>query len=148
MVVPLPVQAVDFLPPHGYTGGIPLGCRVLVPWRGELVVGLVVGESDGRGAHRLREAVHVLDAPGQPWVSPGAVAGVSGWARDARIPAGLIWSDLLGVGWNAEYLHRVRAVDGAELGMFASHVPGAEWEDAATFAPQLLDHIREQGLLD
>ncbi|GAA5503649.1 primosomal protein N' [Deinococcus xinjiangensis] len=148
MVVALPVPAVDFLPPHGYVGPCPLGCRVLVPWRGELVVGLVVGESQGRGAHRLREAAHLLDAPAEPWVSPAAVAGLGGWGQDARIPAGLVWSDLLGVGWNAEYLHRVRAVEGADLSPFAKKVPQADWTDASSFAPPLLDSVREQGLLD
>ncbi|WP_291424461.1 primosomal protein N' [Deinococcus sp.] len=160
VVVPLPVPAVDFLPPHGWQSGCqsgwqkdwqgaaPLGCRVLVPWRGELVVALVVGASDGHGAHRLREAVHLLDAPGCPWVPPATVQGVSAWAADARIPAGLVWSDLLGVGWNADYVHRVRAVEGADLAPFARQVPGHDWTDAGAFAPALLDRIREQGLLD
>lgn len=146
VVVPLPVPAVEFLPPHGWRAEVPQGCRVLVPWRGELVVALVVGESSGRGAHRLREVVHVLDTV--PWVNPATVEGVTGWAQDARIPAGLIWSDLLGIGWEAEYVHRVRAVEGADLSMFARKVPGHDWTDAEHFAPALLDAVREQGLLE
>lgn len=160
VVVPLPVPAVDFLPPHDWRnrdgrnrdgcGAVPVGCRVLVPWRGELVVGLVVGEAEPKGAHRLREVVHVLDRPenGGPWVNPGTVAGVMAWAHDSRIPAGLIWSDLLGVGWESDDFHRVRAVGGADLSMFAKKVPGADWTDAAHFAPALLDAVREQGLLE
>ncbi|MFD1731802.1 hypothetical protein ACFSC4_13190 [Deinococcus malanensis] len=53
VAVPLPVPAYDFAVPHGWVnphvpGEAPLGCRVLVPWRGELVVGLVVGEGEPR----------------------------------------------------------------------------------------------------
>lgn len=146
VVVPLPIGAVDFQPPHGWKDEAPVGCRVLVPWRGELLVALVAGEAEGRGGHRLREVVHVLDAA--PWVAPGTVRGVLGWARDARIPAGLIWSDLLGVGWETECFHRVRAVEGADLSVFARKVPGRDWTDAEHFAPALLDSIREQGLLE
>lgn len=146
VVVPLPIGAVDFQPPHGWNAETPVGSRVLVPWRGELLVALVAGEAEGRGAHRLREVVHVLDAA--PWVMPGTVRGVLGWARDARIPAGLIWSDLLGVGWETDYVHRVRAVEGADLSVFARKVPGRDWTDAEHFAAALLDSIREQGLLE
>ncbi|PNY82986.1 replication restart helicase PriA [Deinococcus koreensis] len=148
VVVNLPVPAYDFAVPHGFVGGPPLGCRVLVPWRGELVVGLVVGEGDPRGGHRLREAVHVLDDPACPWVPAATVAGVQGWAHDARLPAGLVWGDLLGVGWQAAYAHMVRAVEGADLSAFARKVPTERWTDAGAFAPNLLDAIREQGLLE
>lgn len=148
MVVNLPVPAYDFGVPHGFSGPVPLGCRVLVPWRGELVVGLVVGEGDPRGGHRLREAVHVLDDPACPWVPPATVQGITGWAFDARIPAGLVWGDLLGVGWDAAYTHMVRAVEGADLQAFARKAPTERWTDAGAFAPALLDAIREQGLLE
>lgn len=148
MVVNLPVPAQDFSAPHGWTGRVPTGCRVLIPWRGELVVGLVVGETEPRGSYRLREAVHVLDTPACPWVLPQTVAGVCAWAHDARIPAGLIWGDLLGVGWTAEYLHTVRAVEGADLSAFARKAPTTLWTDAAAFHPALLDAVREQGLLE
>ncbi len=149
----LPVPAYDFGVPHGFTGpdgsgAAPLGCRVLVPWRGELVIGVVVGEGDPRGGHRLREAVHVLDDPALPWVPPATVRGLMGWAFDARIPAGLIWGDLLGTGWDVAYTHMVRAVEGADLSAFARKAPTERWTDAGAFAPALLDAIREQGLLD
>ncbi|MFC6661295.1 hypothetical protein [Deinococcus multiflagellatus] len=144
----LPVVACDFAPLHGFQGPAPLGCRVLVPWRGDLIVGLVVGAGDGRGAHRLREVVHMLDDPGRPWVAPATVQGIGEWGRDARLPAGLIWGDLLGVGWAAAYVHLVRAVDDADLSPFARKVPGARWTDAEHFPPALLDAIREQGLLE
>ncbi|WP_075830522.1 replication restart helicase PriA [Deinococcus marmoris] len=148
VVVNLPVPAQDFSAPHGWVGEVPTGCRVLIPWRGELVVGLVVGETEARGAYRLREAVHVLDAPACPWVSPETVAGVCAWAQDARIPAGLIWGDLLGVGWTADYIHTVRAVEGADLSAFARKAPTTLWTDAGAFHPALLDAVREQGLLE
>ncbi|EYB67390.1 primosomal protein N' [Deinococcus phoenicis] len=148
VVVPLPVPALDYAAPHGFGGAVPVGCRVLVPWRGDLAVGLVVGEGAGVGAHRLREAVHLLDDEEGPWVPPATVRAVCAWARDARLPAGLVWSDLLGVGWEANCDHRVRAVPGADLSVFARHAPAARWTDAAGFAPALLDAIREQGLLE
>lgn len=153
MVVNLPVPAYDFGVPHGWAGldgmgAAPVGCRVLVPWRGELVVGLVVGTGESRGAHRLRDAAHVLDPPDQPWVTPGTVAGVMAWAQEARIPAGLIWSDLLGIGWDAAYTHMVRAVEGADLAAFSRKTPTTHWTDAGVFHAALLDAIREQGLLE
>ncbi|MFN4252298.1 primosomal protein N' [Deinococcus sp.] len=148
VAVNLPVPPYDFAAPHGQGGPAPLGCRVLVPWRGELVVGLVVGEGDPRAAHRLREAAHLLDDPAAPWVPPATVTGVQGWAHDARIPAGLIWGDLLGVGWTAAYAHMVRAVPGSDLSAFARRAPTDRWTDAGAFAPALLDAIREQGLLE
>lgn len=126
----------------------PVGCRVLIPWRGELVVGLVVGASQSRGIQRMRDVVEVLDKPTQPWVQPATVEGVMTWAEHARIPAGLIWGDLLSVGWEPLYQHLVRAVPDSDLGLFGKEVPHADWTDAAKFAPSLLDSIREQGLLD
>ena len=148
VVVNLPVPAQDFSAPHGWTAEVPTGCRVLVPWRGELVVGLVVGQTGPRGAYRLREAVHVLDSPACPWVLPETVVGVCAWARDARIPAGLIWGDLLGVGWTVDAIHSVRAVEGTDLTAFARKAPTALWTDAGAFHPALLDAVREQGLLE
>ncbi|MEW6422953.1 MAG: primosomal protein N', partial [Deinococcota bacterium] len=148
VVVPFPIPALDYAAPHGHAGAVPVGCRVLVPWRGELIVALVVGEGEGRSSHRLREAVHVLDDEEGPWVPPATVQAVTSWARDARLPAGLVWCDLLGVGWSVRLDHRVRAVPGADLSAFARHVPTPLWTDAAGFAPALLDAIREQGLLE
>lgn len=128
---------------------MPLGCRVLVPWRGDLAVGLVVSEGEGgAGTHRLREAVHILDDEEGPWVPPATVRAVTAWAQDARLPAGLVWGDLLGVGWEADLDHRVRAVAGADLGAFGARAPTRAWADAAAFAPGLLDAVREQGLLE
>ncbi|MEF2280093.1 primosomal protein N' [Deinococcus sp. YIM 134068] len=148
VVVPLPVPALDYAPPHGRGGAVPLGCRVLVPWRGELAVALVVGEGDPHGAHRLREAVHVLDDEEGPWVPPATVEAVTAWARDARLPAGLVWGDLLGVGWTARHSHRVRAVPGADLSAFGRRAPAGEWAAAKDYSPVLLDAVREQGLLE
>ncbi len=148
VAVPLPVPALDFAVPHGWAGGIPLGCRVLVPWRGELTVGLVVGAGNPVSAHRVREVVTVLDSPESPWVPAATATGIGGWAADAQLPAGLVWGDLLGVGWDAAYDHRVRAVKDADLSAFGRKVPGLAWADAAAFAPNLLDAIREQGLLE
>ncbi|SEJ90518.1 replication restart DNA helicase PriA [Deinococcus reticulitermitis] len=147
--MPLPIAALDFAAPHGFEGEAPLGCRVLVPWKGELRVGLVVGEAKGGATRtRLREVVHLLDEPAAPWVPPATVRGVCGWAQDARIPAGLIWGDLLGVGWTPDYDHAVRAVSEADLSPFGADTPDEEWREASLFSPLLLDAVREQGLLE
>ncbi len=154
VIIPLPIPACDFAVPHGYTDKInvltgcrvPIGCRVLVPWRGELVVGLVVGTGTMRGLHRMREAVYLLDAV--PWVSPAAALGIMAWATDARMPAGLIWNDLLGIGWQSSYRHWVKAVAGTDLTMFSQHIPSQDWAKASDFSAPLLDAIREQGLLE
>ncbi|ULH15223.1 primosomal protein N' [Deinococcus sp. KNUC1210] len=148
IALPIPAPALDFLPPHGWNPAqpTPTGHRVLIPWRGELSVGLVVGTSDTQGRGRLREAVHLLDDA--PHVHPAFVEATCGLSRLSRIPLGLLLCDFVGVGWEARYLHSVRAVAGADLGMFADAVPGAEWSEASSYAPGLLDRIREQGLLD
>ncbi|GHG04629.1 hypothetical protein GCM10017783_16580 [Deinococcus piscis] len=151
--MPRPIPAYDFAPPHGYTGPLPLGCRVLVPWRGEPLVGVVVGTGNERQSHRLREALQLLDDPDMPWVAPATVQALGEWAASAALPLGLVWDDLLGVGWTPALSHRVRAVAGADLRAFAANaapaaVPGPEWSDGSSYLPALLDAVREQGLLD
>ena len=154
VALPLPIPAYDFLPPHGWPAApVPLGHRVLVPWRGELTVGVVVGTSEQTGSHRLREAVHILD--GHPWVHPAFVEAAWGLSRLARTPLGLLLSDLLGVGWDAKYSHQVRAVAESDLSLFGKMVPGTDWKvpgaawtDADQYPSGVLDAIREQGLLD
>ncbi|MGY2892682.1 replication restart helicase PriA [Deinococcus sp. UYEF24] len=147
VALPLPIPALDFLPPHGLPAGdVPVGFRVLVPWRGELSVGVVVGASEGRPNGRLREVVTVLDE--RPFTHPAFVAALCGLSRLARTPLGLLFSDLLGVGWEARVGHEVRAVAEADLSMFGLKVPGQDWAEAAQFAAPLLDAVREQGLLD
>ncbi|WP_293911315.1 primosomal protein N' [Deinococcus sp.] len=145
VALPLPIPTYDFAAPHGYDGPLPLGYRVLVPWRGSLSVGIVTGASAG-GAHRLREVAGVLDAG--PWIHPGFLAGAASLSALSRVPIGLLLSDLTGVGLNPRYRHQVRAVAGAELGMFGQGVPTADWSDGAAYSPPLLDAIREQGLLE
>ncbi|MFD1731801.1 hypothetical protein ACFSC4_13185 [Deinococcus malanensis] len=73
---------------------------------------------------------------------------MTAWAADAHLPAGLVWCDLLCVGWDSPCTHEVRAVEGADLNAFGARAPGSSWNDAVTFAPPLLDAIREQGLLE
>ncbi len=145
VALPLPIPAYDFAAPHGWADGLPLGCRVLVPWQGELRVGIVVGEG-GAASGRTREAVHVLDAA--PWVSAPFMAALAQQAALARTPPGLLWGDLLGVGWSAGVRHEVRAVPGADLGVFGEGAPGAAWVEADPERAPLLDAIRAQGLLE
>ncbi|WP_425148237.1 replication restart helicase PriA [Deinococcus sp.] len=148
VALPMPAPALDFLPPHGWDAAqpTPLGYRVLVPWRGGLGVGVVVGVSDTAGRGRLREALHLLDAA--PHIHPAFVEGACSLSRLSRTPLGLLLSDFVGVGWEARYQHQVRAVAGADLSAFGRAVPGAEWQEAGQSSALLLDRIREQGLLD
>lgn len=154
VAVPRPIPAYDFAPPHGYAGPLPLGCRVLVPWHGEPLVGLVVGAGTGRGgSHRLREVLTLLDEAEQPHVRTATVEALGNWAQEAALPLGLVWGDLLGVGWQPPLSHRIRAVAEADLSAFAENaapaaVPTHDWADAAAFVPALLDAVREQGLLE
>jgi len=90
--------------------------------------------------------VHLLDE--RPFVSPAFVAALCGLSRLARTPLGLMFSDLLGLGWEARVNHQVRAVAGADLAVFGPQVPQAEWTEGASSPPGVLDAIREQGLLD
>ncbi|MCY1703374.1 replication restart helicase PriA [Deinococcus sp. SL84] len=153
VAVPRPIPAYDFAAPHGHAGTFPVGCRVLVPWRGEPLVGVVVGAGSERQSHRLREALQLLDAPERPWVPAATVQALGEWAASAGLPLGLVWDDLLGVGWAPALAHRVRAVAGADLTAFAENaapaaVPGPQWSDGAGYLPALLDAVREQGLLE
>ena len=145
VALPLPLPPYDFAAPHGWSGALPLGCRVLVPWQGELRVGVVVGEG-GALTGRSREAVWVLDET--PWVSAPFMAALAQQAALARTPPGLLWGDLLGVGWTPGLKHRVRAVPGADLGTFGERVPGPDWAEADPEQAASLDAIRAQGLLD
>lgn len=152
VAVPLPLPAYDFGVPHGYVGPVPVGHRVIVPWQGELRVGVVVGAGQ-EASHRLRDAVALLDPPGNgPWVGAALVAALCEEARLSRVPLGLLLSDVLPVGFAPRLTHKVRTVEGADLGPFGTpgsgKVPGFEWSDGEAFAPALLDAIRAQGLLE
>lgn len=148
VALPLPLPPYDFAAPHGFSGPLPLGFRVVVPWQKGLAVGVVAGPGQ-QSAHQLREAVAVLDD--SPWVSAGFLAAAQQLGQLSRVPLGLLLSDLLGVGLNAltsgRYLHRVKAVEGADLGAFGENTPGPGWQNAERFVPALLDAVREQGLL-
>ncbi|AZI42145.1 primosomal protein N' [Deinococcus psychrotolerans] len=144
VALPLPLPAYDFAALHG-SQALPLGRRVLVPWRGDLALGVVVGGGAGSG-HKLREVAGVLDEAA--WVGKGFLEGVASLSALSRVPTGLLLSDLLGVGLTPRYRHRVRAVQDAELSVFGPHTPTPDWTDASAFAPTLLDAVREQGLLE
>ena len=144
VALPLPLPAYDFAAPHGFAGPLPLGHRVLVPWRSDLMLGVVVGA--GEGGQRLREVAGVLDET--PWVGAGFIAGAGSLSALSRVPLGLLLSDLLGVGLSPRYRHQVRAVQDADLSAFGPHTPSAAWTPASAYPPVLLDAVREQGLLE
>ncbi|WP_420596298.1 replication restart helicase PriA [Deinococcus sp.] len=148
VALPLPIPAYDFAAPHGFSEPLPLGHRVLVPWRGDLALGVVVGA--GEGGVRLREVAGLLDE--RPWVGDGFIRGAQNLSALSRVPLGLLLSDLLGVGLSPHYSHRVRAVEDADLSMFSANsgqqTPNASYTDGNVYPPALLDAIREQGLLD
>ncbi|AFZ67882.1 primosomal protein N'' [Deinococcus peraridilitoris DSM 19664] len=120
----------------------------MVPWQGELRVGIVLGPGKEAG-HRLRDAVALLDSPAEaPWVGPAFLAALAEEARLSRVPLGLLLSDILPVGLSPRLCHRVRAVEDADLSPFGQQVPGPVWQDASAFDAALLDSVRAQGLLE
>lgn len=146
VVVALPIAPVSFASPAGWQGAAPLGHRVLIPWRTEVQVGLVVGLDNAATTGRIREVLQVWDDT--PWLPPETVEAFLTYAADAHLPVGLLFSDLLAVGWQVQANHRVRAVAGADLSAFGEKVPTSAWQSGGDFPAPLLDKIREQGLLD
>lgn len=145
VALPLPLPAYDFAAPLEHAHLVPIGCRVVVPWQGGLTTGLVVGE--GRGGGRTKDALALLET--QPWVSKALVDTLLEAAGSGRLPLGLLLGDLVCSGWNTALEHRVARVKGANLEPFGDGAAALsdDFQDAAHFAPTLLDAVRAQGLL-
>ncbi|MCX7741133.1 MAG: primosomal protein N' [Meiothermus sp.] len=147
VALPLPLEPMSYLPPHGGQEREGLGHRVVVPWRGELRVGLVVGYEEGlQKSFTLREAVAYLDD--FPWLRREELAFLQAAAQDSFCPLGTLLADLLPF-LEPPLQHRVRLVPGADPAVLPRGLEAlAEgWQDAQGLDPRLLDHLREGGVL-
>lgn len=149
VALPLPLEPMSYLPPHRapvHPGEV-LGYRVVVPWRGELRVGVVVGREEApQKAFALREALAYLDQ--RPWLDPSAMEFLSVAARDSFCPLGTLLHDLLPF-LEPPLLHRVRLLPEASPAVLPRGLEAlAEgWQEAQGFDPKLLDYLREAGVL-
>ncbi|GEM45803.1 replication restart helicase PriA [Deinococcus cellulosilyticus] len=141
VALPLPIPALDFLPPHGFQGELPLGHRVVVPWQGSIKIGIVVAEGQAH-THRLREVIQVLDL----WVHPTLIQTLKTYETLSGTPLGLLYCDLITCGWEPHLKHFVKPVEGADLTAFDLDLP-ADWSLYHNDSG-VLDQVREQGLLE
>ena len=147
VALPLPVEPMSYLPPHADGREAVLGYRVVVPWRGELRVGVVVGREEGsHKSFALREAVAYLDA--QPWLNPSAIEFLTVAARDSFCTVGTLLHDLLPF-LEPPLLHRVRLLPEADPALLPKGLEALAqgWQEARGFDPKLLDFLREAGVL-
>ena len=142
VLLPLPLPAFSFLPPHGVDAP-PVGARVVVPWSGSVRVGILVGLEPLRaGASlELREAVGVLGA--EPFLDEPALQTLARVAAYTCAPAGMVLANLLPTGLHVALEHRVRA-----LGVIEGEPLPEGWQDAGTLTLKRLELYRRQGLLD
>ncbi|GAB5602872.1 primosomal protein N' [Thermus sp. FJN-A] len=144
VALPLPLSPMSYLPPLGQEGLEALGRRVAVPWRGEVRVGVVVGEG-GRPGHALRHAIGYLDR--EPYLRPEEIRFLEEAARYLFAPLGQVMADLLppfpALG------HRVRLYPGVDPKVLPRGLEGlTAWREAKGFDPRLLDFLREAGVLE
>ncbi|MCX7783324.1 MAG: primosomal protein N' [Meiothermus sp.] len=144
----LPIEPMSYLPPHASAqGDDPLGYRVVVPWRGELRVGVVVGREEGQHkSFALREAIAYLDE--KPWLTPAALEFLTVAARDSFCTVGTLLNDLLPF-LEPPFLHRVRLLPEADPAVLPRGLEALAggWQEARGFDPKLLDFLREAGVL-
>lgn len=146
VALPLPLPPMTYLPPlgqEGVDGEEALGKRVAVPWRGEVRVGVVVGEG-GRPSHALRHAIAYLDS--RPYLRPEEILFLEEAARYLFAPLGQMLADFLPP--FPELRHRVRLYPGADPALLPKGLEGlVTWQEAKGFDPKLLDYLREAGVL-
>ncbi|AEV17280.1 Primosomal protein N' [Thermus sp. CCB_US3_UF1] len=144
VALPLPLPPMSYRPPLGQEGEEALGRRVAVPWRGEVRVGVVVGEG-GRPSHALRHAIAYLD-PG-PYLRPEEILFLEEASRYLFAPLGQVLQDFLPP--FPELRHRVRLFPGADPKVLPKGLEGlVAWREAQGFDPKLLDLLREAGVLE
>jgi primosomal protein N' (replication factor Y) len=139
---------MSYLPPHAERQGDGvLGRRVVVPWRGELRVGVVVGSEEGQHqSFALREAIAYLDAA--PWLTSAAVEYLTRASRDCFCTVGALLHDLVPF-LEPPLLHRVRLLPEADPGVLPTGLEtlALGWQEASGLDPRLLDFLREAGVL-
>ncbi|MEN2981867.1 MAG: hypothetical protein ABDH20_04650 [Thermus sp.] len=144
VALPLPLPPMSYRPPLGQEGEEALGRRVAVPWRGEVRVGVVVGEG-GKPSHALRHAIAYLD-PG-PYLRPEEILFLEEASRYLFAPLGQVLQDFLPP--FPELRHRVRLFPGADPKVLPKGLEGLmAWQEARGFDPKLLDLLREAGVLE
>ncbi len=148
VALPLPVESMSYTPPHAQKqGDDALGYRVVVPWRGELRVGLVVGSEEGpHKSFALREAIAYLDT--RPWLRPAEIEYLMVAARDSFCTVGTLLDDLIPF-LEPPLLHRVRLLPEADPAVLPKGLEALaeDWQEARGFDPKLLDFLREAGVL-
>ena len=151
-MIGLPVEAYDYLPPHGQPGfsvAPPVGRRVLVPWQNGARVGIVAAETPAAstGSLNLREVIAVLDDA--PLLTFDGLETLRAVAARTLAPAGIVLTDLFPLTLEPPIRHRVRLVAGADPTRLPPGVMGLEdWVDAAAVNPSILDFLRQLGLLN
>ncbi|WP_243027982.1 primosomal protein N' [Thermus albus] len=144
VALPLPLPPMTYLPPLDRGEEEALGKRVAVPWRGEVRVGVVVGEG-GRASHALRHAIAYLDE--KPYLRPEEILFLEEAARYLFAPLGQVLADFLPP--FPELRHRVRLYPGADPRLLPQGLESlTTWQEAKGFDPRLLDHLREGGVLE
>jgi primosomal protein N' (replication factor Y) len=147
VALPLPLEPMSYLPPHTPQGEA-LGRRVVVPWRGELRVGVVVGLEEG--AHKgfaLRHAVAYLEP--YPWLRPEDIAFLEQAAQELFAPLGTVLGDLMPF-LEPSLKHRLRLLPGTATTVLPAGLESlAEgWQEGRGYDPKLLDYLREGGVLE
>jgi len=125
-----------------------LGCRVVVPWRGELRVGVVVGLEEGeRKTFALREAVACLDK--ECWLRAEEIAFLYAAAKDSFCTVGSLLDDLIPF-LEPPLEHRIRLLPNTVPSILPKGLEalGEGWQEARGFDPKLLDYLREAGVLE
>lgn len=149
VALPLPIEPMSYTPPHAdeKQGDDTLGYRVVVPWRGQLRVGLVVGSEEGpQKSFALREAIAYLDA--RPWLRLAEIEYLTMAARDNFCTVGTLLNDLIPF-LEPPLLHRVRLLPEADPAVLPKGLEALaeDWQEARGFDPKLLDFLREAGVL-
>ena len=147
VALPLPLEAMSYLPPHGAETEEAVGRRVVVPWRNELRVGLVIGAEEEAGhTFHLRSAVAYLDK--SSWVTPAGVEFLLAATAEVFAPVGILLSDLIPF-LEPELVHRVRLLPGAQKSVVPKGLSSLDdWQEAAGLDPKALDQLREAGVLE
>ena len=143
VLLPLPLPAFTFLPPHGIGFLPPAGVRVVVPWQSGVRIGILVGFEPLRGGAglELREAVGVLDT--EPFLKESALKVLERVAAYTCAPTGTVLANLLPTGLSVPLEHHVRALSVLE------HEPvSTSWGEAAAVPLKRLELYRQQGLLE
>ena len=146
VLLPLPLGPVSCLPPFPDPGGDLTGWRLVVPWREEYQVGIVLGEEPSRPAPHLRHALGFLGQ--KPWLRAQELAFLQAAAEEVFAPLGTLLDDLVFL--PRRFRHRVRLAPAAPKSLLP---PGLEslaagWQLARSFDSKLLESLREGGILE